>query len=118
MPTWPGTLPTALMIAGLQRTPQANVISFGTEVGPGKVRRRSTARTETIVGSIIVTATQYATFQSFFQDDLQDGALAFDWTDPLDDSTCSFRFDPNKAYSASPIDTDNWSVSLSLIKQP
>lgn len=39
-----------------------------------------------------LTGTQLQTFNSFFDTDLDHGALAFDWEDPVTDATVSFAF--------------------------
>lgn len=118
MPSWPVTLPQDFLRDGFQRTPQSNVISFGTEVGGGKVRRRSTARTKVHTGTLQLTKAQVALFEEFFENDLKDGALSFDWTDPVTDDFVAWRFDPDNVYTLREIAKDIWSLSISLIRLP
>src|SRR5689334_807629 len=118
MPTWPGTLPTKPQRNSFRYGAVSNVISFGTDVGPGKVRRRSTARIKKATGAFWMTEAQLATFQSFFEVDLKDGALAFDWPDPITAVTASWRFDPGSAYEVSPVGPDTWQVNFTLIRLP
>lgn len=118
MATWPVSLPQAPLLAGFQFAPQPNVIAFGTEVGPGKTRRRSTARVRTMPFSMHVTDAQLEDFTDFFETDLSDGALAFDLTDPVTGLTGSFQFDPASPWSASAIGPDLWLVSAQLRKIP
>lgn len=117
MVDWPVTLPQCPQRA-VQQSPQGNLISFGTEVGPGKVRRRSTARTKAMSMVMWMTGAQFATFKTFFENDLSDGAVTFDWKDPTDQSDATFRFEPGQPYSATRISGDRFAVTLSLIKQP
>lgn len=119
MATWPVGLPEFVLVNGFRRSPNSNVISFGTEVGPGKTRRRSTARTKNMAASLMVDGTQLATFEAFFEDDLVDGSLPFDWVDPVGGAACTFRFDPASPYSVSAVSgNDVWTVTMSIIKQP
>lgn len=118
MPTWPISLPQEPLLAGFQFTPQVNVISFGTEVGPGKVRRRSTARVRQLPFNVHVTDAQLDDFVAFFQDDLLDGALAFDLIDPVAGGTRSFRFSPQSPYSVSPIGPNRWLLATQLMMLP
>ena len=97
---WPASLPQGV-VRGVQRNPLPNVVSFGTEVGPGKVRRRSTARVMRISASAVLTAAQAAIFEGFFQNDLQDGALSFSMNDPTDGTTGTWRFDTQSPYTLS-----------------
>lgn len=114
MPSWPLTVPESPLVDAFGRSPKPNVISFGTEVGPGKVRRRSTARTKVVTARFIFTTAELADFEAFFEDDLEDGALAFDWSDPVDDVTKSFRFEPGGAYTVSALSIGLWNVSANL----
>ena len=119
MPSWPNTLPDAFLRDGFARTPQPNVISFGTEVGPGKVRRRTTARTKSHTFSMKMTLVQLNEFEAFFEDDLSDGAIPFDWTDPVAGDVASWRFDPGSPYSARETEeAGTWFVSMTIIRQP
>lgn len=120
MPSWPVTLPQEFQRSGFQRAPKAsNVIAFGTEVGPGKTRRRSTARTKSHTGTVPgLTLAQVAIFESFFENDLADGALTFTWSDPVAGGTATWRFDTEGAYSLDEVAKDNWSLSISIVRMP
>ena len=118
MPIWPLSLPADPLIAGYSVAPQKNVVAFGTEVGPGKVRRRSTARVKTISNDTYLQAGQLAVFLSFFEDELQDGALTFTWTNQLDGLTASFRFAPDSPYQLSAMGGGLWRVTMNLMLAP
>lgn len=118
MPSWPATLPAAPLMNGLGMTPQPNVISFGTEVGPGKVRRRSTARVSALAAGLLLTQDQLEDFLAFFRDDLKDGALSFDWTDHVEGDAASFRFLPTDPYRVALAGRALWSVTLNLMRLP
>lgn len=120
MPTWPLSLPQAPLLAGFQFSPQGNVASFGTEVGPGKARRRSTARVRQLPFNTHMSDAQLDDFIAFFEDDLADGALPFDLTDPVSGGTRSFRFSsPQESpYTSSKIGPDLWLVATQLMMLP
>jgi len=118
MPTWPISLPTLPQRDSFRYEPQANVASFGTEVGPGKVRRRSTARLKLATGTFWMTSAQRDTFLDFFEDDLLDGSLPYDWTDPITGLTASWRFDPQSPYDIAALGPGMWRVSFNLMKLP
>jgi len=113
---WPAELPCALR--GKGRAPQPNVIAFGTEVGPGKLRRRSTARVKRMPISFLLTRTQVAAFERFFEDDLEDGALPFAMPDPITGDAASWRFDPEGPYSLDERPSGKWSLSANLMQVP
>lgn len=118
MTDWPATLPANPRRSGLTRQPRPNIVSFGTEVGPGKRRRRSTARTKLWGLQFFMTATQLATFESFFEDDLKDGALSFNWVDPADSTTWSLLFDADNPYSVTPVSGVEFLVSCNFEGSP
>lgn len=118
MPTWPISLPQAPLLAGFEFSPQGNVASFGTEVGPPKARRRSTARVRLLPFNAHMTDAQLEDFLEFFEDDLADGTLPFDLTDPVSGGTRSFRFDPKAPYSSSALAPDLWLVATQLMMLP
>lgn len=117
MLNWPAYLPAAPLVAGFQIQPRPNVISFGTEVGAGKVRRRTTARTSVYTGTFLLTEDQRQAFVAFFQDDLEDGALSFSYNDVVD-GTASFRFDPSSPYSLTALSPEHWHLNVTLQRLP
>lgn len=118
MPTWPVSLPQRLRLEGAAFAPQPNVISFGTEVGPGKARRRSTARVTVATGAQLHTQAQLETFLEFFRDDLEDGALTFTWVDHVEGGAADYRFSPSDPYRAAPAGNELWLVTLNLLQVP
>lgn len=118
MPAWPLTLPQTPLIAGFQTSPKPNLISFGTEVGPGKVRRRTTARSKLQNIKFVMTTAQLNTFQTFFEDDLGDGALTFTLEDPVTEVVSEYRFDPQRPWNATALGADNWEFTASIELMP
>ncbi len=89
---WPPSLPTRLHTNGFTETPPAVVIRTEMEVGPAKVRRRTTAGVRRIRGMMWLTAAQRQTLDDFFVDTLAHGALAFEWQHPITGAAADFRF--------------------------
>lgn len=111
--TWPVSLP-ANPRRDLTWSPKSNVISFGTEVGKGKLRRRSTYRSKLWSLSFIMTDAQLADFVTFFEDDLEDGALPFEWVYPRTGDTWEFTFDAGQPYTVAYLSPLEQLVTLSL----
>lgn len=110
---WPGTLP-ANPRRDLTWQPKPNVIGFGTEVGKGKLRRRSTYRSKLWSLPFIMTDAQLAIFQAFFETDLADGALPFEYVYPRTGDTWEFTFDKDSPYSVAYFTPLEHLVTLSL----
>lgn len=87
---WPPSLPqTQFMPLVLRRQP--NVIATQMDIGPAKLRKRSTkVRFETDV-NMELTGAQLETFWTFWSN-IGDGALPFDWERPDTDATVEMRF--------------------------
>ena len=90
MATWPATLPH--LNAGATEQRQQGFIRTPMSMGPGKQRRRFSAVSRLFKGQMHLTAAQRATFDTFYQGTLSEGSLEFDFTDPIDFSTATYRF--------------------------
>lgn len=90
MPNYPTTLPNQFL--GLRDKKEDNVLRTQMDAGPSFSRRRYTAVSRTLGVPVVFNGAQRVIFDDFFRDDLKDGSLSFDWTDPVDDSTVTFRF--------------------------
>lgn len=92
-PVWPAGLPQTPDRDQWEEAPQPNIISFTPEVGPPISRRRGTARTYLVSGAFFFTDADLATFWSFWEDDLRDGALSFTLAHPVTGTSCQWRFE-------------------------
>lgn len=93
MPDWPSSLPSPGMPLADARQPA--VLRSSMDAGPPKQRRRFTAAIRHVDTVLLLTGSDRRTLDDFFIDDLAEGALAFDWTDPASDATdptVSMRF--------------------------
>ena len=121
MPTWPATLPEFAQV-GMNVTPQDSVVRSSMDAGPPSRRNRFTATTTDLSYTMLLTGEQIGTLRAFYRDTLRNGALSFDWTDPVDGSAVSIAFKQppqasGAAGAADPVDR-KWIVSLSLEIQP
>lgn len=82
MPTWPASLPQEPLIKEYQEAPKSNVIRSEMSYGPAKARRRSTAKMTNAQTIYLLTQAQRETFEQWFENDIADGALAFNWPRP------------------------------------
>lgn len=99
--TWPPALPFFVTASRERSGPQDAVIRTQMSAGPDKVRRRTTAAPKRYSGTTPgYTRAELATFETFFADTLDMGALSFTATDPFDGNTKTFRF--VGTYSVSP----------------
>lgn len=111
--TWPITLPQNPR-RDLGWSPKGNVIAFGTEVGKGKRRRRSTYDSELWSLPFIMTDAQLADFKAFFADDLESGTLPFDYVYPRTGDTYRFTLDADQPYTVTYLTPLEQLVTLSL----
>ena len=91
MAVWPISLPQHLEL-GAQDTRQQGFIRSTTDTGPYKQRKRFTATARFLSGSMLLTGTQRATFETFYTTTISEGTDAFDFIDPSTFGTVSARF--------------------------
>lgn len=111
--TWPFLLPGGLLAAGFSKQPQNNVIRTNMDAGPKKARRRYTAKLVNYSGKQVFDLAELSVFEQFYHYSLADGALRFNFDDPVTGETAEFRFTSD--YSVNEID-GLYEVSFSLEK--
>lgn len=87
MPSWPASLPQNFLAEGFSIRAPDNLIRSNNDVGPAKLRRRSTSAVTEISGTLRMSEAQWSMFQAFYETDLAYGAVSFDWVDPIDQVT-------------------------------
>jgi hypothetical protein len=92
--TWPSTIPQCPILNGFNERPQPNVASFTPEVGPPKMRRRSTAKGWLTNMTFRFTNAQMVTFLTFYETTLKDGSLPFTMNHPRTTTNYSWMFMP------------------------
>lgn len=81
MPTWPATLQQC-PILGWNETVESNIVEFDPDAGFPRRRRRSTVRSYRLSVAYKLSKADLAVFWTFFENDIADGALPFDWPNP------------------------------------
>jgi len=113
VPAWPESLPQVLLVAGYSQSPADVIIKSDMDAGPAKVRRRFTAGVKPVSGTMILSAAQLTTFQTFFMDTLLGGSLRFSWTTPpAHTDACEMRFTAIPTWTK--IGGSYYEISLSL----
>lgn len=91
MDTWPATLPQRLLSDATVQDDESRAIT-DMDSGPPSVRNRFTAITQAVKGSMILTGSQLAIFNTFFRTTLSHGSLSFYWIHPFTEETVTIRF--------------------------
>jgi len=115
MSTWPATLPN--MKLGTSVGDDESRLVTPMDTGPSTVRKRFTAYTRTLSVPMILDGTQLDTFLEFYRDTINQGTDAFDWTDPVDDTTVSMRFKSPPTFQSiksGAVADRIWSATLNL----
>lgn len=115
---WPGTLPQALLLAGASKGLGDGLLEYQPDTGPSITRRRTTAVMRPLVGSMMLTDTQVATFETFYLTTLMNGALPFTFPDPISGATLLVKFTKATPPSYAPQGANNYLLSLSLMVLP
>src|SRR5262245_60736734 len=74
---WPSGVPHCITQETFGSGVGNGLLRTDTDTGPPKVRRRFTAVTRPLVGTIVMTYAQLATLEAFIADDLAGGSLPF-----------------------------------------
>jgi hypothetical protein len=106
MATWPSTLP--ITRDSFKESPPNRVIRSNMDVGPDKVRRRSSNAPRPVSLSLFLTSAQLATFDTFY---LENDAYSFTFTHPRTGLVVSARFTSEPDYS---VEETMWRVSVEM----
>lgn len=90
MVDWPTTLPGFL--SGISDKRGSTRIRSSVDVGPALVRNRYTAAVRDVNVSIRLTPAQREIFDKWYETDLNNGTLRFNWVDPVNGDTVEYRF--------------------------
>ena len=112
MPTFPISTSPIYQSYG-EAGPKRSVAKTQMEVGPPKVRRRASMGLRRIAAGYVITTSELANFEDWFNDNIGLGVEAFDWPDPRK-GTRAVRFVDEDAYSIAPVAPGYWSLSVSL----
>jgi antitoxin component of RelBE/YafQ-DinJ toxin-antitoxin module len=118
MTTWPATLPQCPILNDFSEQRQRNLAAFEPDVGPPKMRRRSTAVAVSTAVAFRMDLTELAAFNTFFETTLKDGTLPFDWAHPLTQTTYSWMFDAKEAPRIDRMTPSTVRVTFNLLRLP
>lgn len=114
--TWPGALPDMPTIAGYAESPPVCVIETPMDVGPRKVRRRTTAGPRIVQERVMMTTTQLNAasphgFDAFYVEDTSYGSAEWQWKNPRtgDDVALAFLLPPPVYHFLGGV---NWEVTF------
>ena len=117
MTTWPSDLPQCPNLEFTEQR-QTNLAAFAPEVGPPKMRRRSTAVAVLTSVAFRFTNAQMLSFNVFFETTLMDGSLPFDWPHPVTKVTYSWVFDSKAAPMLRRVTPKTYQVTFDLLRLP
>lgn len=115
MAAWPGTLPQNFQIQGYTETGAQNTVRTKMEVGPDKVRKRTTSEVRVVQGNMWLTAAQYTIMRTFYETDHNFGADTFTKDDEHAINR-TWRFVDPPVYTT--IGANTWQVRLKIEEMP
>lgn len=116
-PTWPASLPVPIN-ENLAYAPLVdNVLTTQMETGAPKYRRRFTAVPQSFTCTLILTAAQMTTLDTFVAITLLD-VLPFDWKDFRGGGTATYTFQKRPTYALAASGANLWKAQLDLVKMP
>jgi hypothetical protein len=92
MANWPLTLPQAPIAEGYQESPGETLIRAPMDVGPPKQRRGYTAGVPQLMLTWELEGSEVDTFETFFEETLEGGALSFELPHPRLGGSITVRF--------------------------
>ncbi len=121
MASWP-TFPTDPLVSSYDRSPPDVVIRSQMDVGPDKLRRRTTANPVNYDMTFLATSAEVANMDAFYSSTLQGGSLTFDFTDPdtgtLYSNKWRFRSAPVARHAFTNSTAKYFTVAISLERLP
>ena len=111
---WPVTLQTNVNRDSFSKAKGKTTITSTNDVGPVKVRRRTTRPRDTYTVSIWATKDQVATFETFYDTTINGGAGTFYFLDPISKVNAVWRMtnEPN----ISPVGYDTYNITMAWEK--
>lgn len=109
---WPPELNGCLLPDGYQESLPDTTIRTQMDVGPPKMRRRSTSAPRLISGTLRLEGSRLDLFEAFYIDTLAGGSLPFNWVSPRTGDPVVAQFGDVPSYS--PVSGGIWDVSISL----
>lgn len=115
MVDWPATLPQSPLLDGYSEKTKDNTLRSQNDIGPPKMRPRSTAYTEDISLRFILTYSQKADLDTFYKTTLRGGALTYEWQGPTDSAKKTYSM---TAPEYTPASANKWYVAIQVMRHP
>lgn len=114
--SWPVGVNTNLLQAGFTLQDDPQFIEQSMDVGPPKVRRRSTEAYSSQGCSLYLDETELGLFDTFYNVTLSGGVKYFDFTDQVTSTTRTYRF--KSPYKVTPVTGNRYKVDMLWQAQP
>ncbi len=111
MAAYPATLPAPLL-GTFSESPPDNIIRTSMDTGYAKIRRRTTAKARDLSYSLMLTAAQVTTLDTFYVTTTNSGADEFTYSHPRTGASHKARFTAPPQYQN--VDKDIYSASVSI----
>jgi len=92
VPEWPASLPQDMFLEGYKQSFADGMERSKMDVGPAKVRRRSSSGPAPLNCITYLTRDQFPTFDEFYNETLLGGSLRFSWVHPVYGTAVEMRF--------------------------
>lgn len=113
MVDWPGTLPDLVSKSDYEEGFVDVVLRSPMDTGKAKRRRRFTAATKPLKVTVPLSGAELDIFIAFYEDDIDGGAVSFNYTHPRTGETVVVAF-VSVPQPATPFGVDRFSVTLDL----
>jgi hypothetical protein len=111
---WPTTLPQLFSEDGFTETSPNTTVATSMDVGPKKIRRRSTVGVRIFSGKMLLTQEQVTIFDGFYKTTTQSGSLSFIFSHPRTAVSTEMWFAAGETPSSSGASGNNAWVSFKL----
>jgi hypothetical protein len=112
MPVWPVSLPQAPIADGYQEQQGDSLLRTPMDLGPAKQRPKNTGGVKPVLWTWELDGGELTAFETFFEQTLEGGALAFEMTHPRTGLGITVRI--VKPPVAHPVTGDIWQLPLQL----
>lgn len=99
MITWPDSLQQNVNADSFTFTPGETVLRSDVDVGPAKVRRRTTRSVDTMQATINLPLNLFSVLDQFYRTDVNGGASAFQFVHPISRLPVTVRFTKAPVYT-------------------
>ncbi len=114
MPSWPTGNRFQPIVGTINEMPPNNKIASQMDVGPKKLRRRTTAGVRPLSFKLILTKDQMATFDNFYEGQCFSGTIPFSYLHPRTGVACEAQFKPDSIPAYTHKGGDYWEVNVEL----